>query len=356
MGAEIAGGVMEEPPRIPVQNLYYLLCYAWNHLKQGELVDVSNVPSTELADLFAVVLCDGVQHLARRGLEQGYQLQEEAMAGVRGRVDIFGSYRRFLPAHGRALCQFDELTPNTLANQILKSTLRSLSLLPTLNSELRKRVKITCRDLHGIDEICLTNQSFGLVQLHSNNRFYRFLLDVCELVHGSWLIEPKSGEYRFRDFTRDEKAMARVFQNFLFHFIRIEVACWKVEREEIQWRAQSATDPSLALIPRMETDISLSRPGQHVIVDAKYYQNTLSNYFDTKKFHAGNLYQLMGYLTNVRVKEGEALSGMLIYPRVDITLREKYTIQGFPIFICTVDLDRNWKDIKSELIELMHSL
>ena len=60
-----------DAPRIPIQNLYYLLCYAWNHLKQGEMVDVSNVPSTELVDLFAVVLCQGVEHLARRGLEQG---------------------------------------------------------------------------------------------------------------------------------------------------------------------------------------------------------------------------------------------------------------------------------------------
>ena len=43
-------------PRIPIQNLYYLLCYAWNRLPQGKLVDVSGVPATELANLFAHVL------------------------------------------------------------------------------------------------------------------------------------------------------------------------------------------------------------------------------------------------------------------------------------------------------------
>ena len=31
-------------PRIPIQNLYYLLCYAWNRLPQNKLVDVSGVP------------------------------------------------------------------------------------------------------------------------------------------------------------------------------------------------------------------------------------------------------------------------------------------------------------------------
>ncbi len=103
----------------------------------------------------------------------------------------------------------------------------------------------------------------------------------------------------------------------------------------------------------METDISLNRPGRHVIIDAKYYQNTLTTYYDTNKVHAVNLYQLMSYLSNVHVKAGDELSGMLIYPRVDRTLRERYTIQGYPISVCTVDLNQDWRTIKAELIGLV---
>ncbi|MDP3842656.1 MAG: 5-methylcytosine-specific restriction endonuclease system specificity protein McrC [Oxalobacteraceae bacterium] len=342
-----------EAPRIPIRNLYYLLCYSWNQLKQGELVDVSKVPTTELVDLFAFVLCDGIQHLARRGLEQGYETQDEEIAGVRGRMDVLGSARRFLPAHGRAACSFDELTANTLANQILKSTLRQLGRAQGLNAELRKRVQILRRDLRGIDEIAVTSQSFRRVQLHANNRFYRFLLNVCELIQGSWLADQKAGIYRFRDFVRDERAMARVFQNFLFNFIRTEIASWQIRREHIEWCATSALDPGLTLLPRMETDISLQRGTQHLIIDAKYYQDTLTQRYDAAKVHSDNLYQLMSYLTNAKRPEGETLQGMLIYPRVDRTLREQYKIQGYGVMVATVDLNRDWKDVKGEIIELI---
>jgi 5-methylcytosine-specific restriction enzyme subunit McrC len=108
---------------IPIKNVYYLLCYAWNRLEQGEIVGVDQVPTTELVDLFALVLCDGLRHLARRGLEQGYQLREEELSGVRGRLDVANSVRRFLFMQGRSFCSFDEISADTSANRILKATL-----------------------------------------------------------------------------------------------------------------------------------------------------------------------------------------------------------------------------------------
>jgi hypothetical protein len=56
---------------IPVQNLYYLLCYAWNQLEQGQVVEVSAMSSDVPADLFATVLIKGIEHLRRRGLNVG---------------------------------------------------------------------------------------------------------------------------------------------------------------------------------------------------------------------------------------------------------------------------------------------
>ena len=56
---------------IPVQNLYYLLCYAWDQWNEGKVVDVSSTEYTGLQDLFAKVLCGGVKHLIRRGFDRG---------------------------------------------------------------------------------------------------------------------------------------------------------------------------------------------------------------------------------------------------------------------------------------------
>jgi len=342
--------------RIPIQNLYYLLCYAWNHLEQGELVDVSKVPSNELVDLFAVVLCQGVEHLARRGLEQGYELHEEELSGVRGRIDPLRSGRRFLPQHGRAACIFDELSVNTLPNRIIKNTLRLLERFSTLHPTLRKKVRSQRNSLPGITDTGINLQSFNQVQLHSNNRFYRFLLSICRLIHESALIEPTSGMHKFRDFVRDEKAMAKVFQDFLYNFIRLEIPEWAVKSENINWDASSETDPKLNFLPRMQTDISLRRGSMKVIIDAKYYRNTMSNHYETEKFHSGNLYQLLSYLSNSECDKGEQLSGMLIYPQVEKPLREKYQIMGYEISLVTLNLDQSWEKIHTDLTGLITNL
>jgi len=70
--------------------------------------------------------------------------------------------------------------------------------------------------------VAVTSRSFYRIGVTGNNRFYRFLLNVCELVHGSWLASEEEGRYRFRDFLRDDKRMAYVFQYFIFNFLRIE--------------------------------------------------------------------------------------------------------------------------------------
>lgn len=339
-------------PRIPIQNLYYLLCYAWNRLPQGKLVDVSGVPATELANLFAHVLCQGIDHMKRRGLEQGYELREDELPGVRGRLDILRTARRHLAAHGRAACRLDELTPNTLPNRILKTTLRRLSNTGGLRDDLRKRVGVLHRDLRGITETTLNARAFRAVQLHANNRFYRFLLNVCEFIHGACLPDPEGGGYQFRDLIRDERAMALVFQNFLFHFIRLELPQWSVGREHIQWHGVEAQDEARALLPRMETDISIQRGNEHLIIDAKYYQNTLNERHGTQKLHPDNLFQMWAYLTNAQRAPDVNLSGMLVYPRVDQTLRCRYSIQGRALTIATIDLAQPWENIHAELAEL----
>lgn len=343
---------MMNVPNIPIRNIYYLLCYAWNQLEQGDIVDVSRAPTTKLVDLFAFVLCEGIDHLARRGLELGYELREQDVVGVRGRVDFLQSARLFLLDHGRAACRFDELTPNTLPNRILKTTLRRLANTSGLKDELHKRVSVLHRDLQGISETVLSSQIFRAVQLHANNRFYRFLLNICELIFGACMPDSETGGYRFRDFIRDEKRMAVVFQNFLFNFISIELPQWSVRREQIVWRDVLGGEQDRALLPRMETDISISRGNEHIIIDAKYYKNTLVERFDSKKLQASNLFQMWAYLTNARRPPDATLGGMLVYPRVNQTIRCQLSIQDYVLKVATIDLAQSWENIHAELHEL----
>ena len=62
----------------------------------------------------------------------------------------------------------------------------------------------------------------------------------------------------------------------------------------------------------MQIDISITRPGEYRIIDAKFYRQTLGNYFDAQKLHSANLYQMTSYLMNSPEVEGIDAKGMLI--------------------------------------------
>jgi 5-methylcytosine-specific restriction enzyme subunit McrC len=339
---------------IPVQNVYYLLSYAWNALPEAAIVDVSRVPSNELADLFTFVLCGGVEHLARRGLERGYRDVEEELTSLRGRVRILESQSRMLLQRGRVLCEFDDLETNTLPNQIIKATLGSLVRVAELDPGLRKRAITLRRRLSGIDDIALDGSTFRRVQLHNNNRYYRFLLSICALMHDEKLVDESDGVFRFRDFLRDHLHMARLFQRFVCNFYRIERNDPSIGAQEIKWRVKTRQNSALEYLPRMTTDITLGIGNIKLIIDTKYYHETLGSYYDSESVHSGNLYQLLTYLSNAERGGYDRLEGMLLYPVVSKPWRLLYDeLQGFRIRVCTVDLARDWPSIRKELLQLM---
>jgi 5-methylcytosine-specific restriction enzyme subunit McrC len=337
--------------QIPIANVYYLLCYAWDRLEQGSLVDISRIVGTELVDLFAIVLVRGIEHIARRGFERGYNSEEGELRGVRGRVDILATNRRFLLEHGRAACVFDELTTDTLPNQILKATLKALAKDPAIDPINREAVLRIARRCGNVQDITITTQSFRCIQLTGNNRVYRFLLNVCELIHGSWLTSEEAGPYRFRAFLRDERRMAYVFQYFVFNFLRIERSDIAVFREHLSWKARSGDDPKLALLPQLQTDISVLINNRKVIIDTKYYRETLSTHYDKQTIHAEHLYQMLSYLFN-STEDGTTIEGILLYPTVGKSVNSSYTILGMPVRIQTLDLARPWNEIHDELMRL----
>jgi 5-methylcytosine-specific restriction enzyme subunit McrC len=106
----------------------------------------------------------------------------------------------------------------------------------------------------------------------------------------------------------------------------------------------------------MITDIYLKCESRRLIIDTKYYTNTLQkSLHGSESFNSNNLYQLFAYLKNVAAA-GESdvvCEGMLLYPQVQGSLRETYVIQGHPVTIATIDLARPWPAITDYLLALI---
>lgn len=342
--------------KIPIKNLYYLLCFAWRYVPEEMVADISAIPvSSDVLDLCAYLLVTGTDYLLRRGLDQSYLLREEQTTRLRGRIRITATVRGRSWGTPQAICEFDDLSPNVLHNQILRTTIGSLMRAPIVDAELAEGLRTTYAKLSGIDSIQISDAAFRRVQLHRNNSYYGFLLSICRLVHSLSLPDPaEGGGHRFRDLVSDEKAMERVFEEFLRNFYTLKKQEFHhVGSVHLTWNAEAADATNLDLLPAMRTDISLRSTTRSIIIDAKYYKDALQEYYGARKAHSGNLYQLLAYLRAESSTSGDVRpEGILLYPVGDSTIDAAFTIDGFSIRLYTLNLAQDWQDIERDLLTL----
>lgn len=332
---------------IPIQNIYYLLCYAWNKLEERDLVEVSAEKSPNLLNLLARVLLNGTKTLLKRGLEQQYLTEIGIYQGIKGKIEVGQSLQKNLFAKGSAVCEYDELSVDILPNQILKTILQNLYKTEGLEVNLRHEIKSVIWRMNKVSEILITEGIFKQVRIHRNNSFYDFLLNVSELIHQNLLPNQEKGYFKFKDFLRDERQMARVFEEFIRNFYKIEVPEIKVYREDLRWKMSGENG---TFLPKMQTDISIKIGGRKLIVDAKYYTETLQKYYNAEKIHSQHLYQLFAYLKN---QENLQAEGILIYPTTEKSLSFVYTHEGHKIRIETLNLKQDWRGIKDDLVKII---
>jgi 5-methylcytosine-specific restriction enzyme subunit McrC len=337
---------------IPIQNIYYLLCYAWNKLEERDIVDIRGIETIELCDLFAKVLIGGTSRLLKMGLDRGYVQQNEEAPSIKGKIDFGLSLKKNLFQQAKAQCQFDELSYSVLHNQILKSTLRRLAEVDELAQELKEQLGGLYRKLHEVEDIPLSKSLFHLIQLHRNNSFYEFLLNICELVVDNLLPSEQKGHSKFRDFIRDERQMRILFEEFVRNFFRIEQNHFQVYREDIRWDITAGDEKFL---PKMQTDISLESKNRKIIIDTKYYHEALNEYYDKEKIRSENMYQIFAYLKNLEsTKEiNRYCEGILLYPTVTKDLDINMTIPGHSISFKTIDLNQDWRGVHKDLLAMV---
>lgn len=342
---------------IPVQNLYYLFLYAWDRLEEGKTIPVGPDESPELGDLIAKVLIHGVRHLLRRGLGRMYVPETEELSALRGRINLAASMQLVMTRRPRLACDFDELSVNMAANQILRTTMVRVGRAEQLNDGLRDELRRLDREFSDIEMVRLDASLFRRVPLHRNNAYYGFLLKVCELAFETMLPDPNGQAYSFREILRDEVKMPLIFQSFVKNFYRIEQKQFSVRPLQLKWDAVADSQDAAELLPVMTTDIFLSSPDRKIIIDTKYYSSALSEHHGKHSLTSSHLYQLFAYLKNARTRgpEYSQPEGILLYPAVGEAIRAKYTIQGHPVTAATVNLDKPWTLIRSELLALLHS-
>ncbi|MEH7351770.1 5-methylcytosine restriction system specificity protein McrC [Gottfriedia acidiceleris] len=342
---------LENYSRIPIKNIYYMLCYAWDRLEEMDKVNVGQEDDIDLYHLITRVLLNDLKVLIKKGFYREYVVITEESSTLKGQIQFQPSIRDFTYKRGKMVCSYDEMSHDILHNQIIKTTLYYLLKNNHLEIDMKEKVHHIFKYFQDVSLIQLNNRIFSNVKIHRSNQHYGFTIDLCKLLFDSLLINNEETSFKYKDFEQNHKAMAALFENFVRNFYKKELPHYKVYRENIDWIAEGN---DLSLLPRMQTDVSMENDQEKIIMDTKFYHKVLTLNYDTEKLISGNLYQLLSYLNN-RSKTSvlKQKKGILLYPRVDRTLNAQYRIQGFPIKVCTVDLNLNWKRIHESLHDVI---
>lgn len=341
---------------IPIENIYFLLCYAWNKLDEKERVNVSIDDTTELLDLFAKILINATKILLKRGIDKNYIDTTEEISGVKGHLELSQTLKGNLLFKLRTICTFDDFSSNILINRILATTIHNLIRTKGLDKQLKGELISLERKLSGIESIKLKSSVFKQIRLNRNNSFYGFVLNVCQIIFEYTLPSEKNGQFKFSDFTRDEHKMNQLFEAFIRNFYRIEQQKFsKVKKETIKWQFVIEDNESNMYLPQMETDITLENNDEKIIIDAKYYRETMILNYDKEKIKSSNLYQLFSYLLNQEDGsiKNQFATGILLYPTIESDYDLNYKYYNHQIQIRTIDLNSNWRNISARLKDII---
>ena len=340
---------------IPIKNIYYMLCYSYDILEEKENINLSKEDFENIYDLFAKILVNGLRNLIKRGFNKEYVDIKEESSVLRGKIDINETLKKQSHIIGKINCEYSEITSNILFNQIIKTSILKLIKYKDLNKDLRDELKKISYYFNDIDSTKLKKSDFNKLRYHRNNRFYKLIIFICELLFEEQLASSEKGKILFKDFERDNGKMAKLYEKFILNFYKREnIEDVKVHSPIIKWEKDNEFNHiGEDSLPIMKTDIVLEKEGNQLIIDAKYYSNMLksSNFSDLKKLIPGNLYQIYTYINNSDFKGKK--SGMLIYPTVETEVDYVYSIQGKKIYIKTLNLNTDWISIKSRLMEMI---
>lgn len=349
--------------RIPIQNLYYLLCYAWGLPEQREWVRVDADSCPAVLDLLSRLLTKGADVLLRRGLAKEYRTHEEEISGIKGKLELAQTIKANRHHEGKTICTLDDLTGDILLNQIVYTMMYRLLGNKDVDESVRKDLHRTFLRFPKISIIDISRSVFKDVRLNRNSRFYRLILNVCEMLFANMLPEEnRPGEYRFLDFTRDEKIMNDIFESFLRNFYLHE--CSEefpfVKRTKIHFQLDAINSEDESLLPEMETDVTLDNPkeGKRIILDAKYYNEMfVSRYGIAKKLRREHVSQITSYVESqedTNVPHTLKTKGIMVYPKTSVCIENAdFKKNGHVYRFCTVDLGQDWKQIDKRLREII---
>ena len=329
-----------------------MLSYAFRVLQEQGYKSIKTEEFHNVGELCAEILAKGISIQLKRGLGRDYLAQTEELSSPRGRIEITESVKTESMLRKKLVCTYDEFSVNSYMNRIIKTTM-CLLLKSRISTNRKKEIRKLLVYFGEVDILDISNIDWN-IQYNRNNQTYRMLVSVCYLIIKGLLQTQSDGSMKLMDFL-DEQRMHHLYEKFILEYYRQEYSDINASASQIQWQLDDGNDD---MLPVMQSDIMLTCGNKTLIIDAKYYSNSLQKQFDKYSIHSGNLYQIFTYVKNKEVelstKGQNSVSGMLLYAKTDAEVypQNKYRMSGNDIEVRTLDLSKDFSEIRKQLDDI----
>ena len=336
---------------IPIQNIYYMLSYAFQTLQAENYKDLATENFHNTAELCAAILDKGIGIQLKHGLRRDYVSKSESLSTLQGKLNISESIKTQTMLKKQMICTYDEFSTNIQFNQIIKSTVLLL-LKANITNSRKKSLRKLLLFFSDVNEIDLHFVNWNQ-QYNRSNQNYQMLIGMCYLVYKGLLTTQNNGTTKLMDFF-DGQRMCRLYEKFLLEYYRKGHPELTANASQIAWQLD---DTENQMLPRMQTDIMLSKNNHILILDATSYSHMTQQQYGIHTLHSNNLYQIFTYVKN---KEFElrnyehTVSGMLLYAQTDedIIPNNTYHMSGNQISVLALDLNQDFSKISRTLDDI----
>ncbi|MBR1693063.1 MAG: 5-methylcytosine-specific restriction endonuclease system specificity protein McrC [Lachnospiraceae bacterium] len=334
-----------------IKNIYYMLTYAFQVLRQKNYKYVAAEEFDDVQDLFAAILAKGIAQQLKQGLHREYVTKRENLPLMRGKLDTHRTINQLTQRKKILACEYDELSVNNIFNQILKTTVFLLVQDSGVKNARKADLKKVLLFFDEVNVIEPTRIRWDLLRYQRNNKNYEMLMNVCCFVLDGMLQTTEKGSFKMVSFS--DEHMHKLYEKFVLEYYkRHHSYLTEVRPTQVKWDLAPDTDERMIrFLPIMQTDIFLRYKEQVLIIDTKYYGKTMQTQYGKATLHSGNMYQIFTYVKNQDTTSSGNVSGMLLYAKTDeaITPDCKLVMGGNRISVKTLDLSKDFKLIAAQL-------
>ena len=339
LGALSTGSLaVEIRPKIPLDRVMFLISYALDPKKWRDTGFDFGVEDS-LVEAVVPGFVRQVCRAFRRGVLQGYRVEEDALATVRGRIRFDDQIRRRFGIAPPIEVRYDEFTEDIDPNRLIKAAIRRLRRMRLRSPSTRNLLREFDGALASVSAVEYHRARLPAITWTPLNAHYRPAIELAKLILQSCSLELRHGQVRSTSFLVD---MNQVFEDFVVTALRETLG---VTQHTLRQGATLHLDKARQIDVR--PDLSWWEAGQYLFVgDVKYKRLQASG------IKHADLYQLLSYTIAADLPRG-----LLIYAAEE---RERGVHEivhvGKELTITTLDLEGSPDEILGQVSRLAEQI